>query len=156
MTLNTPEQNLDALGIVLPTPPQPVASYVPCVQVGSQLFISGQVPFANGALLMTGALPAAGTIEMATGAARQCALNALAIVRAHLGTLDRVSRVVRLGVFVASEPGFGDQPKVANGASELMVEVFGESGRHARAAVGCSALPLNTTVEVDVLFEVTD
>ncbi len=156
VTHATNENRLHELGITLPKPPKPVASYVPCVQTGSHLIISGQVPFADGKLLMTGALPGAGSIEDAAAAARQCALNALAVARDHLGSLDRISRVLKLTIFVASEPRFPDQPKVANGASDLMVDIFGDAGRHARAAVGCSALPLNTTVEVEVLLEVKD
>ena len=156
MTHTTPEIRLQELDIALPTPPKPVAAYIPCVQTGSQLLISGQVPFADGKLLMTGALPDAGSTEDAAAAARQCALNALAVARDHLGTLDRITRVLKLTIFVASEPGFPDQPKVANGASNLMVDIFGDAGRHARAAVGCAALPLNTTVEVEVLLEVKD
>ncbi len=156
MTHTTYENKLKELGLTLPTPPKPVASYVPCVRTGSHLLISGQVPFADGKLLMTGALPGAGSIEDAAGAARQCALNALAVARDHLGSLDRINRVLKLTIFVASEPGFPDQPKVANGASDLMVDIFGDAGRHARAAVGCSALPLNTTVEVEVLLEIKD
>lgn len=156
MTPPTPEQALASLGITLPAAPKPVAAYVPSVRAGSELFVSGQVPFRDGTLMMTGAMPAAGSIEDAAAAARQCALNALAVARAELGSLDKITRVVKLGVFVACEAGFGDQPKVANGASELMVQVFGDAGRHARAAVGCSALPLNTTVEVDVIFQVAD
>jgi len=156
LTHPTPEQSLAALDITLPNAPKPVAAYIPSVRSGSHLFVSGQVPFREGTLMMTGALPKAGSVDEAAAAARQCALNALAVARAELGSLDRVARVVKLGVFVASEPGFGDQPKVANGASELMVQVFGEAGRHARAAVGCSALPLNATVEVEVIFQVAD
>jgi enamine deaminase RidA (YjgF/YER057c/UK114 family) len=152
----SPEQALRTLNIQLPESPKPVAAYIPAVRSGAALFISGQIPVREGKILMTGPLPAAGSVEDAAQAARLCALNALAVARAHLGTLDRITRVIRLGVFVASEPHFGDQPKVANGASELMVQVFGEAGRHARAAVGCSALPLNATVEVEFLFGVTD
>lgn len=156
LTPPTPEQALASLGIALPTPPKPVAAYIPCVRAGLELFISGQIPMSDGKLLMTGPLPQAGSVEDASAAARQCALNALAVARAELGSLDRIGRVIKLGVFVACEPGFGDQPKVANGASELMVQVFGESGRHARAAVGCSALPLNATVEVEFIFKIAD
>lgn len=156
MTHSKPEQVLSSLGITLPAAPKPVAAYIPSVRSGPQLFVSGQVPLRDGKLTMTGALPAAGSIDDAAAAARQCALNALAVARAELGSLDRIARVVKLGVFVASEAGFGDQPKVANGASELMVQIFGEAGRHARAAVGCSALPLNATVEVEVIFQVAD
>lgn len=150
----TPTQRLVAAGLSLPNPPKPVASYVPAVRSGSLLFISGQIPLRDGTIMMKGALPQAGSIEQAADAARQCALNALAIAQAELGSIDRIARVVKVGCFVASEAGFGDQPKVANGASDLMVAIFGDSGRHARAAVGCSALPLNVSVEVEFVFEV--
>lgn len=150
----SPEANLQALGLVLPAAPAPVAAYVPAVLSGHFLIVSGQIPFRDGSLMMTGSLPEAGSLDAAQAAARQCGMNALAIARGMLGTLDRVSRVVRLGCFVAAAPGYADHPKVANGASELMVAVFGEMGKHARAAVGCSSLPLNATVEVEVMFEV--
>lgn len=152
-------QRLRELGIQLPTPPQPVAAYVPAVRSGRQIFVSGQIPFRSGSreLLAKGAVPSVVPVEAAAAAARACALNALAIVDAQLeGRLSLVSRVVRLGVFVASDAGFGEQPRVANGASELLVEVFGDRGRHARAAVGVSALPLDATVEVEMLVEVAD
>ncbi|KAA0212769.1 MAG: RidA family protein [Leptolyngbya sp. PLA3] len=151
---STPSQRLAELGLTLPSPPRPVASYVPAVRSGNLLFVSGQIPIVAGKVIMTGAMPAAGSIEQAAAAARQCALNALAVAAGELGTIDRIRRVVRVGCFVASEPDFGDQPKVANGASDLLVAVFGEDGRHARAAVGSCALPLNVTVEVEFLFEV--
>lgn len=152
----TPTQRLVAAGLSLPNPPKPVASYVPAVRSGSLLFVSGQIPLRDGKIMMTGALPQAGSIEQAAEAAKQCALNALAIAGAELGSIDRIRRVVKVGCFVASEAGFGDQPKVANGASDLMVAIFGDAGRHARAAVGCSALPLNVSVEVEFVFEVAD
>lgn len=151
---STPSQRLAELGFTLPAAPRPVASYVPAVRSGNLLFISGQIPIVEGKVTMTGAMPAAGSIEQASAAARQCALNALAVAAGELGTIDRIRRVLRVGCFVASEPNFGDQPKVANGASDLMVAVFGEAGKHARAAVGSSALPLHVTVEVEFLFEV--
>ncbi|MBX3324174.1 MAG: RidA family protein [Phycisphaeraceae bacterium] len=149
-----PESSLASLGLTLPAAPKPVAAYIPWVRSGNLLYVSGQIPFVDGSLLLTGPLPDAGSLEQAQAAARQCGLNALAVAKSALESLDRVSRVVRLAVFVASSPHYPDHPKVANGASELMVAVFGERGRHARAAVGCSSLPLNATVEVEVLFEI--
>jgi enamine deaminase RidA (YjgF/YER057c/UK114 family) len=146
---------LAALGLTLPVPPKPVAAYIPFVRSGNLVFISGQIPFRDGKVLVTGPVPSGASIEQARDAARQCALNGLAILADALGgDLDRVSRIVRLGVFVQSDPGFTDQPKVANGASELLVDLFGERGRHARAAVGSVALPLGATVEVEMVAEV--
>jgi enamine deaminase RidA (YjgF/YER057c/UK114 family) len=149
------EDRLSELGIELPPPPQPLASYVPVTITGSLAFVSGQVPMADGKPMWSGRL--GDGLDVATGAdaARRCALQALSALRAELGSLDRVKRIVRLGVFVASAPGFTDQPKVANGASDLLAEVFGDAGRHARAAVGVSALPLGAPVEVEVLAEIT-
>lgn len=148
------ENRLQELGLTLPEAPKPVAAYVPSLRTGNLLFISGQLPFRGGALLATGAVPGQVGVESARECARQCVLNALAIAKASLGNLDRIARVVRVGCFVCSEPGFSEQPKIANGASELLQEIFGEKGRHARAAVGSVALPLNTPVEVEFLFEV--
>jgi enamine deaminase RidA (YjgF/YER057c/UK114 family) len=149
------EERLAELGIELPPPPQPLASYVPVTITGSLAFVSGQVPMAEGKVMWSGKL--GGGLDVATGAdaARRCALQALAALRVELGSLDRVKRIVRVGVFVASAPGFTDQPKVANGASDLFAEVLGESGRHARAAVGVTELPLGAPVEVEVLAEIT-
>jgi enamine deaminase RidA (YjgF/YER057c/UK114 family) len=149
-----PEARLAALGLVLPAPPRPVAAYIPARRTGRLLFISGQVPMAEGKLLATGAVPSAVGVEEAQRCARQCMLNALAIVRAEAGSLDRVRQVVKLGVFVACDAGFTDHPRVANGASELLVAIFGETGHHARAAVGCPSLPLGAPVEVEVVVEV--
>ena len=148
---------LGDLGLSLPEAPRPVAAYVPAVQSGSLVFISGQVPLSEGTLLASGTVPGSVTLEQAAAAARQCGINALAVLSDHLeGDLDRVEQVVRLGVFVASDPGFTDQPKVANGASELMEEVFGENGRHARAAVGSVSLPIGAAVEVEMIVRVSD
>jgi enamine deaminase RidA (YjgF/YER057c/UK114 family) len=148
------EDRLAELGIELPPPPQPLASYVPVAITGGLAFVSGQVPLVEGKPLWSGKL--GDGLDVATGAeaARRCALQALSALRSELGSLDRVKRIVRLGVFVASAPGFTDQPKVANGASDLLAEVFGDSGRHARAAVGVSELPLGAPVEVEMLAEV--
>ncbi|WP_437188396.1 RidA family protein [Planctomicrobium sp. SH668] len=149
------ETILESMGLSLPEAPKPVAAYVPCVRTGNLVFISGQLPFAGKALLATGPVPSSVQIDQAQAAASQCVLNALAILKQELGgDLSQVKRVVRLGVFVQSVDGFSDQPLVANGASELMVKLFGEAGRHARAAVGVNALPLNATVEVEAIFEV--
>jgi enamine deaminase RidA (YjgF/YER057c/UK114 family) len=148
------EEQLAALGIELPDPPTPVASYVPVVVSGGLAFVAGQVPLAEGKLLATGKLGADLDAEAGADAARTCALQALAALRAELGSLDRIRRIVKLTVFVASAPGFTDQPKVANGASDLLGEVFGEMGRHARSAVGVSELPLGAPVEVEVTAEV--
>ncbi len=142
------------LGLELPVVPKPVASYVPSVRTGNLVFVSGQVPFKDGKLLGTGSVPGQVSVEEAQGMARQCVLNGLAVLAAEVGSLDRLKRVIRLGCFVNSEPGFGEQPKVANGASDLLHEIFGEAGQHARAAVGSSGLPLDVPVEIEFLFEV--
>ena len=147
---------LAELGLALPTPPRPVASYVPFVRSGALLHVSGQIPIRDGKLLATGPVPDPVDVAAAQAAARQCVLNGLAVLGdAVQGDWDALRRVVRVGVFVACGPGFGDQPTIGNGASDLLVEVFGDAGRHARAAVGCSALPLNVPVEVEFLFELT-
>lgn len=148
----TPQMRLAALGIVLPEPAAPVAAYVPAVRVGGLLHISGQVSFEDGELL-TGRLGEDRDLEFGRRAARACGLMLLAQIDRAVG-LDRVERIVRLGVFVASTPFFTDQPKVANGASELMEQVFGEAGRHARSAVGVPVLPLGAAVEVDAVVAV--
>ncbi|MCA9299991.1 MAG: RidA family protein, partial [Phycisphaerales bacterium] len=137
-----------------PPAPKPVAAYVPAVRSGALVYVSGQIPMRDGAPIATGTVPGAVSVETALECARQCALNGLAVLRQEIGDLALVRRVVRLGCFVASEPGFTGQPSIANGASELMLEVFGEAGRHARAAVGSVALPLGVPVEIEFLFEV--
>jgi enamine deaminase RidA (YjgF/YER057c/UK114 family) len=145
------EERLAELGIELPPAAAPLASYVPVRLVGGQAFVSGQVPLENGLPTAVGKLGADVTIEEGQSAARRCALQALAALRDALGSLDRVRAIARLDVFVASAPGFTDQPKVANGASDVLVEVFGEEGRHARASVGVSELPLGVPVEVAIV-----
>lgn len=151
----TIDQALEKLGITLPPAPKPVASYVPFVKTGNLIFISGQLPSREGKVVYAGAVPTAHSIEQAAEAARLCAINALAVLKdACHGDLDRVVRIVRLGVFVQSAEGFDMQPRVANGASDLMLALFGEAGRHARAAVGTNTLPLNAAVEVELLAEV--
>jgi enamine deaminase RidA (YjgF/YER057c/UK114 family) len=152
----TAEANVTRLGITLSEPPKPVANYVPFVRSGTMLVVSGQLCFGtDGKLVATGRLGGGVSIEDGQKAARACAINVLAQVRAALGDLDKVVRVVRLGGFINSAPGFGDGPKVMNGASDLMVEVFGDKGRHARSTVGVAALPADAAVEVEAQFEVS-
>jgi enamine deaminase RidA (YjgF/YER057c/UK114 family) len=149
------EGKLKELGIVLSTPPSPVANYVGFVRTGSLLVVSGQLCFgADGKLVAKGKLGEGVSVEDGQKAARACALNLLAQVKAALGDLDNVVRVVRLGGFINAAPTFVDGPKVMNGASDLMVEVFGDKGRHARTTVGVAALPIDAAVEVEGLFEV--
>jgi enamine deaminase RidA (YjgF/YER057c/UK114 family) len=149
------EQKLAALGIALPTPASPIANYVGFVRTGSLLVVSGQLCLgAGGTLVAKGKLGEAVTVEQGQAAARACAINLLAQVKIALGDLDKMLRVVRLGGFINSAPTFLDGPKVMNGASDLMVEVFGDKGRHARTTVGVAALPLDAAVEVEGLFEV--
>jgi len=152
--VTTPTQRLAELGITLPAVAAPAGSYVPARRTGSLVFTAGQVPFVDGKLAATGKVGAEVTAEDAPGIARICALNALAAVDALVG-LDAVTGVVKAVVFVASAPGFGGQPGVANGASDLLAEVFGEAGRHARSAVGVAELPLDAPVEVELIVEVT-
>ena len=151
----TVEQTLSKLGITLPTPTTPIANYVPFVRTGNLLSVSGQICFgADGKLVAKGQLGSAVSVEDGQKAARACAINLLAQLKAALGDLDKVVRVVRLGGFINSAPGFTDGPKVMNGASDLMVDVFGDKGRHSRSTVGVSALPADSAVEVEGLFEV--
>lgn len=148
------ETRLAAEGIVLPQPAAPVAAYVPTVQVGNLLHISGQLPFAADGALMTGKLGVERDLAWGQQAAERCALMLVAQMKAALGDLDRVERIVKLGAFVASTADFTDQPKVANGCSEMMVRIFGEAGRHARSAVSVPVLPLDASVEIDAVVAI--
>jgi enamine deaminase RidA (YjgF/YER057c/UK114 family) len=148
------DSRLAELGIELPEVGTPIASYIPIVTSGSLAFVSGQVPAEGGRPLWTGRLGDSVQIEDGQQAARTCALRALAVLREGLGSLDRVRRIVKLTVFVASAPDFVQQPTVANAASELFQEVFGEAGRHARSAVGVAALPLGVPVELELIAEI--
>lgn len=148
------DARLAQLGITLPEPPAPVASYVPYVVSGKLVFISGQVTIADGGLKYVGIVGKELTLEDGKAAARLCAINVLAQLKAAAGgDLDKVNRCVKLGVFVNAVPGFAQHPEVANGASDLLVEVFGDAGRHARAAVGAGSLPRNVATEVEAVFE---
>lgn len=150
------EKKLSNLGVTLPTPASPIANYVPFVRSGNMLVVSGQICFGtDGKLVAKGQLGGGVSIEDGQRAARACAINLLAQLKYALGDLDQVSRVVRLGGFINSAPGFTDGAKVMNGASDLMVEAFGDKGRHARSTVGVAALPADAAVEVEGLFEVS-
>ncbi len=150
-------ERLAEMNLTLPKPAKPVASYIPAVAVGPSarlVFIAGQIPLREGSLMAAGTVPGSVSIEQAQECARQCTLNALAAVAAEIGDLARIRRIVRVGVFVACEHGFTEHPKVANGASDLLVALLGDAGKHARAAVGCPSLPLGAPVEVEFVFEV--
>jgi enamine deaminase RidA (YjgF/YER057c/UK114 family) len=151
----TPEQRLAELGLEVPAVAKPVAAYVPALRSGSLVFTSGQLPTIDGKLPTTGKVGAEVSAEEAKQLAERCALNALAAVKAEIGSLDAVRRVVKVVGFVASDPSFTGQPGVINGASELLGEVFGDAGRHARSAVGVAVLPLDAPVEVEVVVEVS-
>ncbi|TLY38426.1 MAG: RidA family protein [Nitrospirae bacterium] len=148
------EAKLKQLNIVLPAAPQPVASYIPAVRAGDLLFLSGTGPFKDGKIVFAGKLGRDLTVEQGYEAARLTVLNALAIVRKELGSLDRVLRIVRVSGHVASADGFTQQPAVINGASELLVEIFGEAGRHARLALGAAELPLNMAIELELILQI--
>ena len=150
------EARLAELGVTLPPAPKPVASYVPGARTGNLVYTSGQLPTRDGHLIATGIVPQEVTPEAAAEAARLCAINNLAVIKSVIGDLDKIVRIVRLGVFVASAPSFTAHPKIANGASDFLQAVFGEAGRHARSTVGMACLPLNAPVEVEMLVEVKD
>ena len=150
------DERLAELGIELPDPPGAVGSYAPVVVDGDLAWVSGQVPLIDGTMLHPGKVGADVAVEQAQEAARRCVLQALSALRAELGSLDRIARVVRVSVFVASAPGFGEQPAVANGASDLLVEILGPAGMHSRAAVGVAELPLGASVEVAMSVRVGD
>jgi enamine deaminase RidA (YjgF/YER057c/UK114 family) len=146
---------LTALGLTLPAVPAPLAAYVNCVRSGNLLFLSGGLPV-DGEKKIIGKVPTAVSIEDAHEAARMCILNRLAVIRDAIGSLDKVKQVVTLNGFVNSEPDFTGHPQVVNGASELLVELFGDKGRHSRTALGVAALPLNAAVEINLIVEVED
>ncbi|NIZ03518.1 RidA family protein [Thalassospira lucentensis] len=150
------DAHLADLGITLPTATAPVANYVPYVVSGNLVHISGQITMENGELKFVGKLGKDYQVEDGQKAARLCALNLVAQLKSAIGDLDKVTRVVKLNAFVNSDPAFTDQPKVVNGASDTMVEIFGDAGKHARSAVGVASLPLGVAVEIDGIFEVAN
>jgi len=147
-------QRLRELGIVLPVVSGSFGAYVPAKRSGNLVFVSGQLPMKDSKLIAIGQVPSRASIDEAKAAAKQCVVNALAAVVASGVDLDHVEGVVRIGVFVSSDPAFTQQPQVANGASELLKEIFGDAGQHARAAVGVASLPLDAAVEIEFVFEV--
>ena len=149
------DAKLKTLNLELPMAPKPVANYVPVVRAGDLLFLSGVLPSRDGQLILTGKLGQGITIEQGMEAAKVAALNALAIVRSEVGSLDKVKRIVKMVGHIASAPGFTDQPQVLNGASDLLVQIFGEAGRHARVAVGAAELPRQAPVEIELIVQVT-
>ena len=149
------EEKLCALGITLPSPPKPVGSYIPVVRTGNLVFVSGQIPMSNGKILYSGKVTKDLSIEDAQKAARLCIINALAQLKSEFGDLDKISKIVRVSGFVNSPPEFTEQPKVINGASDLLFEIFEKTGQHTRIAVGVSSLPLNSAVEIDLIVEIT-
>lgn len=148
------EKRLKEIGLELPAPPKPVANYIPVVRAGDLLFLSGVLPSRDGQLIMTGKLGQDLSIEQGMEAAKAAIVNALAIVRAEAGSLDRVKRIVKMVGHIGSAPGFTDQPQVLNGASDLLVQIFGEAGRHARVAVGAAELPRRAPVEIELIVQV--
>jgi enamine deaminase RidA (YjgF/YER057c/UK114 family) len=152
--MSTPEERIAELGLTVPEVVPPVAAYQPTARSGNLVFTAGQIPLRDGAPVATGKVGAEVSEELGYECARQCALNALGAIKAEVGDLSNVERVVKAVVFVASAPGFTGQPQVANGASELLGAAFGEAGKHARSAVGVAALPLDVPVEVELIVEV--
>lgn len=147
------EDKLKQLNITLPIPPKPAGSYIPVVISGNLAFVSGQIPMQDGKVLYTGKVPSERSIEEARSAAKMCAINLLAQLKSNLGSLDKITKIVRVSGFVNCTPEFSEQPKIINAASDLFFEIFGEKGKHSRIAVGVSSLPLNSTVEIDMIVE---
>jgi len=150
----TPEERLKELGIELTEAPKHLGSYVPCVRSGNLLFLSGILPLRTGKLTRTGRVGESVTLQQAQEDAKQIAINALSILKSHTGSLDKINRCIKLNGYVASAPDFTEQPKVLNAASDLLFKIFGDAGKHARAAVGVYVLPLNSPVEIDFIFEI--
>jgi len=147
------EDKLRELSIELPIPPSPAGSYIPVVTTGNLAFVSGQIPMKEGKVVFEGKVPEQQSLESARDAAKICLVNGLAQLKASLGSLDKITKFVRLSGFVNSSSDFTEQPKVINAASDLLVEVFGEMAKHSRIAVGVASLPLNSTVEIDMIVE---
>jgi enamine deaminase RidA (YjgF/YER057c/UK114 family) len=149
------EENLKSLNIILPTPPKPAGAYIPVVISDQTVYVSGQIPIQDGKVAYKGKVPTEQSLEQAQDAARICTINALAQLKSELGDLDRISKIVRVSGFVNSSPEFTDHPKVINAASNLLYEVFGERGQHSRIAIGVASLPLGSTVEIDMIVEIS-
>jgi enamine deaminase RidA (YjgF/YER057c/UK114 family) len=150
------EDKLKELSIEIPTPPSPAGSYIPVVTTGNLAFVSGQIPMKEGKVVFEGKVPEIQSLDSARNAAKICIINGLAQLKANLGSLDKITKFVRISGFVNSSPDFTEQPKVINAASDLLVEIFGDMAKHSRIAVGVSSLPLNSTVEIDMVVEVSN
>jgi enamine deaminase RidA (YjgF/YER057c/UK114 family) len=151
----SPEDKLKELGIKLPEAPKPLGSYVPSVQIGNVFYLSGMLPLINGKLIRTGKVGESVSLDEAREDAKTATINALSVLKSSIGNLDKVKRCIKISGYIASASDFTEQPKVLNAASDLIFEVFGEAGRHARAAVGVNVLPLNSPVEIEFIFEVS-
>lgn len=149
------DEKLKSLNIELPTPPKPAGAYIPVVISDQTVYVSGQIPIEDGKVAYKGKVPTEQSLEQAQAAARICVINALAQLKSELGNLDRISKIVKVSGFVNSSPDFTDQPKVINAASNLLYEIFGEKGQHSRIAVGVASLPLGSTVEIDMIVEIS-
>ena len=147
------EEKLKSLDIILPNPPKPAGAYIPVVKTGNIAYVSGQIPIKEGKVAFKGKVPSMQPLEEAQKAAKICIINALAQLKSELGSLDKISKIIRVSGFVNSDPDFTDQPKVINAASDLLFETFGEKGQHSRIAVGVVSLPLGSTVEIDMIVE---
>jgi len=149
------DEKLAALDIILPIPPKPAGSYIPVVKTGNLLFVSGQIPMKEGKVIFQGKVPVNITIDDAQKAAKLCIVNALAQLKAEIGSLDKISKIVKVSGFVNSSQDFAEQPKIINAASDLLFEIFGDKGKHSRIAVGVASLPLNSAVEIDMIVEIS-
>ena len=149
------EEKLQSLNISLPTPPKPAGSYIPVVVSKSWAFVSGQIPIKDGKVAFIGKVPTAQSIENAQKAAKLCAINALAQLKAEIGDLDKIQKIIKVSGFVNSEQNFSEHPKVINAASDFLYDVFGEKGKHSRIAIGVNSLPLDSTVELDMIVEIS-
>ena len=148
------EEKLKSLNITLPSPPKPAGAYIPVVKSEHTVYVSGQIPIEDGKVAFKGKVPSVQSLEQAQMAAKLCAINALAQLKSELGSLDKISKILRVSGFVNSESDFTEQPKVINAASDLLFEIFGEKGQHSRIAVGVASLPLGATVEIDMIVEI--
>ena len=150
------EEKLKELGIEIPIPPSPAGSYIPVVTTGNLAFVSGQIPMKEGKVVFEGKVPENQSVESARDAAKICIINGLAQINTYFGTLYNLEKIIKISGFVNSAQDFTEHPKVINAASDFLVEIFGEEGRHSRIAIGVSSLPLNSTVEIDMLVEISD
>ena len=147
------EDKLKELSIIIPIPPSPAGSYIPVVTTGNLAFVSGQIPMKEGKVVFEGKVPEKQSLDSAREAAKICIINGLAQLKANLGSLDKITKFIRISGFVNSNPDFTEQPKIINAASDLLVEIFGDMAKHSRIAVGVASLPLNSTVEIDMIVE---